>query len=291
LRAWVSQLRCHQWSKNLLLLVPLILAHEVNAPRAVVAAILAVLTFSLVASAVYILNDWIDIPFDRQHPRKRSRPLASNEITAAKAATVACALFGAGIGLSLLLLPTHYVWMLVGYVGLNLVYSLWLKRVAILDVLLLAGFYVYRVIAGAVAVQVQASFWLLAFSMFFFLGLGLMKRFADLVLANANGTNGVAGRTYDQGDADFIRSFGTASSCVAVLVLALYLQSHDVTQLYPHPQYLWLVSPLVLYWSMRAWLVAQRGQMPDDPIVFSLYDPASYVTGALTALMLLLASW
>jgi 4-hydroxybenzoate polyprenyltransferase len=268
----------------------LILAHKVTSSGAVAAAILAVFTFSLVASAVYIFNDWVDLAFDRQHPRKRARPLASNEIAGGKAAAVACCLFGAGIGLSLLLLPVQYAGMLLGYIGLNLVYSLWLKRVAILDVLLLAGFYVYRVLAGAIAIQAEISFWLLAFSMFFFLGLGLMKRFADLILAVANGQGSVAGRNYQQDDADFIRSFGTASSCVAVLVLALYLQSHEVTQLYARPQFLWLVCPLVLYWSMRAWLVAQRGEMPDDPIVFSLRDPASYVIGALTALILLLAS-
>jgi 4-hydroxybenzoate polyprenyltransferase len=145
---------------------------------------------------------------------------------------------------------------------------------------------VYRVLIGAVAIQVVISPWLLAFSMFFFLGLGMVKRFADLVLAESAEQKSLAGRSYVTADIDFLRSVGTASSCVAVLVLALYLQSPEVTKLYSHPQLLWLACPLVLYWSLRAWLVAQRGEMPDDPILFALRDPVSYVVGALTALLL-----
>jgi 4-hydroxybenzoate polyprenyltransferase len=247
-------------------------------------------TFSLVASAIYIVNDLFDLPFDRQHPRKSARPLASGAISVAAAAAAAGGLLAVGVGVSVLFLPALHVWMLIGYVGLNLAYSHWLKRLAIVDVLLLAGFYVYRVLAGAAAIQVDVSFWLLAFSMFFFLGLSMLKRFADLVLETTDEHTTTAGRSYAKGDVEFFRSFGTASSCVAVLVLALYLQSEEVTQLYVRPRYLWFVCPLVLYWNMRAWLVAQRGEMPDDPILFALRDPASYAIGAATALLLVLAS-
>jgi 4-hydroxybenzoate polyprenyltransferase len=286
LRDWVRQLRCHQWAKNLLLVVALILAHKVNSPPALFACITAVIAFSLTASATYIGNDLLDLPFDREHPRKRSRPLADGIISIRSAAGVALGLLVTAFGISLAFLPATFVWMLLGYIALSLCYSVWLKRVAVLDVMFLAGFYVYRVLIGAVAIQVTISPWLLAFSMFFFLGLGMVKRFADLILAERAEQESLAGRSYVTADIDFLRSVGTASSCVAVLVLALYLQSQEVTKLYSRPQLLWLVCPLVLYWNLRAWFVAQRGEMPDDPILFALRDPVSYVVGALTVLVL-----
>jgi 4-hydroxybenzoate polyprenyltransferase len=285
-RDWVRQLRCHQWSKNLLLVAALILAHKVTSLPAVLACLTAFIAFSLTASATYIGNDLLDLPFDREHPHKCKRPIASGVIAIRSALAVALCLLATAFGLSLLLLPANFVWMLLGYMGLNFCYSVWLKRVAVLDVMLLAGFYVYRVLIGAVAIQVVISPWLLAFSMFFFLGLGMVKRFADLVLAEKAEQTTVAGRSYVTADIDFFRSVGTASSCVAVLVLALYLQSQEVTKLYARPQLLWLVCPLVLYWNLRAWFVAQRGEMPDDPILFALRDPVSYVVGTLTIVVL-----
>lgn len=290
LRDWVRQLRSHQWSKNLLLVAPLVLAHKVFSLPAVIACLLAVVAFSLTASAVYIGNDLVDLPFDRNHPRKRSRPLASGVITIRSAAAVAAGLLAAAFGISLAFLPIMFFWMLLGYIAINFTYSVWLKRIAVLDVLLLAGFYAYRVLIGAVAIGAVISPWLLAFSMFFFLGLGMIKRFADLVLTAKSEQTSVAGRSYTTDDTEFFRSVGTASSCVAVLVLALYLQSAEVTRLYQRPQYLWLVCPLVLYWNMRAWLIAQRGEMPDDPILFALRDPASYVVGAICAVLMVLAT-
>lgn len=156
--------------------------------------------------------------------------------------------------------------------------------------MVLAGFYVYRVLIGAVAIQVVISPWLLAFSMFFFLGLGMVKRYADLVLVAAAEETSLVGRSYVTDDRTFFLSAGTASSCAATLVLALYLQSVEVTRLYAHPQLLWLVCPLVLYWNLRVWLIAQRGEMPDDPILFALRDTASYVVGAIGGVLLILAT-
>ena len=164
-------------------------------------------------------------------------------------------------------MPWLFLAMLVGYGAISLAYSLWLKRMPIVDVIFLAGFYVYRVLIGAVAIEVPASFWLLAFSMFFFLALGTMKRYADLTQAANSGHTGLAGRSYTTSDLEFFRSFGLTCSCLAVLVLALYVDSKEVKDLYRHPQVLWLVCPLALYWIMRAWLVASRGRMPDDPII------------------------
>jgi 4-hydroxybenzoate polyprenyltransferase/phosphoserine phosphatase len=289
-RDWMRQLRCHQWSKNLLLIAPLILAHQVTSLPAVMACLVAVIAFSLTASAVYIGNDLVDLPHDRKHVRKRNRPLASGVISIRSAVAAGAGLLAAGFGISLAVLPLTFVWMLLGYVVLNIGYSIWFKRIAVLDVLLLAGFYVYRVLIGAVAIQALISPWLLAFSMFFFLGLGMVKRFADLLLAASNEQASVSGRSYVTGDVDFVRSVGTSSSCVAVLVLALYLQSAEVTHLYKRPEFLWLACPLVLFWTMRAWFIANRGEMSDDPILFALRDPASYAVGAITAVLLVLAT-
>jgi 4-hydroxybenzoate polyprenyltransferase/phosphoserine phosphatase len=290
IRDWVRQLRCHQWSKNLLLFAPLILAHLVTSLPAVVACLLAVIAFSLTASAVYIGNDLVDLPHDRQHARKRNRPLASGVISIRSAVAVSGGLLATAFGISLLFLPLAFAWMLLGYMVINVAYSIWLKRIAVLDVMLLAGFYVYRVLIGAVAVQALISPWLLAFSMFFFLGLGMIKRFADLMLAASQEQASVSGRSYTTADIDFVRSAGISSNCVAALVLALYLQSTEVTHLYKRPEFLWLVCPLVLFWSLRAWFIANRGEMHDDPIIFALRDPASYVVGAITAVLLMLAT-
>jgi 4-hydroxybenzoate polyprenyltransferase/phosphoserine phosphatase len=287
---WVRQLRCHQWCKNLLLFAALVLAHKVNSSAAVLAALVAFISFSLTASATYIANDLLDLPFDREHPRKGKRPLASGLISIREAAAAAGCLLAIAFGLSLLVLPMNFAWMMLGYMAISFSYSLWLKQAAVLDVMLLAGFYVYRVLIGAVAIQVTISPWLLAFSMFFFLGLGMVKRFSDVLLAAQNDQTTVAGRSYVTADVDFFRSVGTASSCVAVLVLALYLQSQEVTKLYARPHLLWLVCLLVLYWNLRAWFVAQRGEMPDDPILFALRDPVSYVVAVLTFLVLFVAT-
>lgn len=289
IKAWIRQLRCHQWAKNLLLGVPLILAHQITNFPAVLNCLLAIIAFSLAASAVYIGNDLIDLPHDRQHGRTKKRPLASGAITIRSAAVMGLCLLAAAMGISVASLPRQFSWMLVGYVVLAAAYTLWLKRVAVLDIMLLSSFYVYRVLIGAVAIQAVISPWLPAFSMFFFLGLGMVKRLGDLVVAAKADQVGLGGRSYVIGDVEFFRSAGIASSCVAVLVLALYLQSHEVTRLYARPDVLWLVCPLVLYWNMRAWFIAQRGEMHEDPIIFALRDPVSYIVGGLTGIVLLLA--
>jgi 4-hydroxybenzoate polyprenyltransferase len=289
-RDWLKQLRVHQWSKNVLLALPLILAHKVTTLPAVIACAIAVASFCFCASAVYIINDWIDLPHDRTHPTKSKRPLARGAILIRHSVGVAIGLLLSAILLPLAFLPTMFVWMLLGYIAVSIAYSLWLKRIVIVDVLLLAGFYVYRVLIGAVAIEVAVSFWLLAFSMFFFLALGIIKRYADLVQAAGANQTELAGRSYTTADIDFFRSMGLSCSCVAVLILALYLQSQDVTALYSRPEILWLVCPLALYWMMRIWLIASRGDMPDDPILFALRDRASYMVGALTALLILFAA-
>ncbi len=290
-RDWLRQFRVHQWSKNLLLVLPLILAHKLTSLPAVAACFVAVVAFSCFASAIYIINDLIDLPHDREHPTKSKRPLAQGTISIREAAAAAGGLTGVAVLLSAAFLPWRFLAMLAGYGAMSLAYSLWLKRVVVMDVLLLASFYVYRVLIGAAAIDVDASFWLLAFSMFFFLALAIIKRYADLVQAANLGQGELSGRSYTTADVEFFRSLGLSCSVVAVLVLALYLQSYEVTQLYSRPKFLWLVCPLALYWIMRVWLIASRGNMPDDPIVFALRDRVSYAIAGLTGLLILLAKF
>jgi 4-hydroxybenzoate polyprenyltransferase/phosphoserine phosphatase len=289
-REWLRQLRVHQWSKNVLLLLPLVLAHKITSVPALVACLIAFIAFSCAASAVYLVNDLIDLPHDRSHPTKSKRPLARGAITIRQALGATVGLVGAAAVLSLAFLPLTFFAMVVGYWVMSFAYSLWLKQLAIVDILMLAGFYVYRILIGAVAVHVLVSVWLLAFSMFFFLSLGTIKRYADLLEAAGSGETGRAGRSYSTADLEFLRTLGLACGCVATLVLALYLNSAEIMQLYRRPTCLWLVCPLALYWILRAWLIASHGEMHDDPVIFALRDKASYVVAALTAGVILLAT-
>jgi 4-hydroxybenzoate polyprenyltransferase len=292
LRIIRKTLRVHQWSKNALLLVPLLLAHKVSDPERLISGMLAFVVFCLAASGVYILNDLLDLESDRQHPSKRSRPLAAGVLPIPVALATAFFAIAASLGIALALLPRHFIGILLLYQVTTMAYSFVLKRIAVLDVFVLAGLYTIRVLAGAVAVDVPASPWFLAFSTFLFLSLALVKRYAELRLAEQRGgtEDFLAARGYQHGDLDLLSSVGTASGYVAVAVFALYINSSDVHVLYRQPAALWLIAPLVLYWITRVWLLAHRGQMHSDPVVFAFTDRASYVLAALVAILLMVAS-
>lgn len=286
---WRKQLRVHQWSKNALLAVPLVLSHQYTSLPAVLICLLTILLFSLCASAVYIINDLLDLPDDRRHPTKCNRPLARGAISIKSAAIVALGLLLFAMAFSLALVSPLFTIMLAGYVVFNLVYSFFLKRVPVLDIVILAGFYTYRVLIGAVAIDVAISFWLLAFSLFFFLNLAIIKRYADLLQTNEAGKTDLLGRSYTTEDIGFFQAIASATSCVSVLILMLYLQSDEVKEIYRHPQVLWLVSPVIMYWMIRVLLIASRGKMPDDPILFALRDRVSYYSLAICGLLLFIA--
>jgi 4-hydroxybenzoate polyprenyltransferase len=292
LSVFLRTLRVHQWSKNALLLVPLLLAHKVSDPARLISAMVAFVAFSLAASGVYIVNDLLDLENDRQHPTKRSRPLAAGLLPIPFALVTAALAIALSFGIAGVLLPRLFVGMLFLYQVTTMAYSFALKRIAVLDVFVLAGLYTMRVLAGAVAVDVPASPWFLAFSTFLFLSLALVKRFAELRLAEqSGGTEGfLAARGYQHGDLDLLNSVGTASGYVAVAVFALYINSSDVHVLYRQPAVLWLIAPLILYWITRVWLLAHRGQMHSDPVVFAFTDRTSYVLAALVAMLLTIAS-
>ena len=284
-------LRVHQWSKNVLLFVPLLLSHRFTDAERVASGVFAIMAFCLAASAVYLINDLVDLEGDRQHPQKRRRPLAAGLLSIPAALVIAAVAMAGSVALSLALVSGRFAGMLVLYVATTLAYSFWLKRVAVLDVLLLAGLYTLRVVAGAIATDVRVSPWFLAFSLFFFLSLAFLKRYTELTLARSTEQpqRFLSARGYAVDDLDLIRSIGPTSGYLAVAVLALYIASPEVHVLYDEPGILWLVGPVLLYWITRVWLLAHRGQMHGDPVVFALSDRTSWILVGVTGCILLVA--
>jgi 4-hydroxybenzoate polyprenyltransferase len=282
LRDWARALRLHQWLKNLLVLVPLVMAHRYTDPLLLFDAFIAILCFGLMASGVYVLNDLLDISDDRHHPTKRWRPFAAGRISIGKGLVAIPILTSVSLLLALTLLPQRFSLALVAYLVLTLAYSLTLKRRMVVDVMVLAVLYTMRIIAGGFAISVPLSFWLLAFSMFIFLSLALVKRYAELFQAQAAGSSEKArGRGYWPGDLYMIASLGAAAGYMAILVLALYVNDVNTTQMYGHPKAIWLACPLLLFWISRVWMLAHRGHMNEDPLVFAIRDRVSLGIGAL----------
>jgi 4-hydroxybenzoate polyprenyltransferase len=287
--ALLQVLRPHQWVKNLLLFVPVVLDHKLLDAPTMAKAFTAFAAFCCAASSAYVLNDILDIEADRRHPAKRHRPFTSGTLRPAIGIVLVPALIALAYALSWSTLSDRFIQLLTIYIALTAAYSLYLKRVAVVDVLLLAGLYTLRVLAGVAAAHVRFSTWLLAFSMFLFLSLAFLKRYTEVsALSPADGDQ-VRRRGYLRGDREWLGSMGGASGYLSVLVLALYINSEQVVALYRTPLYLWLACPLLLFWTSRMWLLAHRGRIHDDPIVATVLDPMSYVTGALLALVLYLA--
>jgi 4-hydroxybenzoate polyprenyltransferase len=274
IKDWARALRVYQWVKNVLVFIPLFAAHRGGDVQLVSQAFIAFLAFSLCASSVYIINDLLDLETDRTHSRKSSRPFASGRLSIRSGVAVAPILLAMAFLLSAAL-PPAFLAVLSLYFVVTLAYSMRLKRTTVLDVLLLAGLYTLRLLAGAAAVSVQASFWLLAFSMFLFLSLALVKRVSELHGMPADTTDRPSGRKYRREDLPVLMSMGTAAGYTAVMVLALYINSSASEVLYRRPEALWLLCPLLLFWISRVWLVTYRGQMHDDPIVFAFRDSIS----------------
>jgi 4-hydroxybenzoate polyprenyltransferase len=287
LSSYLKALRLHQWLKNLLVLVPMAAAHQLNAAT-LWQALFAFLSFSFCASAVYVLNDLLDLDADRRHVRKCNRPFASGLVPVWHGAVLVPTMLAVGLLLALPL-PVEFLGVLVVYFLLTLSYSMLLKRQVIVDVLMLAGLYTLRVAAGGAATHIVPSFWLLAFSMFLFLSLALVKRYSELLITLQQNKRDAAGRGYMVDDLPVLMSAGTSSGMVAVLVFALYINSPDVHRIYTEPHWLWLVPPLLLYWVTRLWMKARRGEIDDDPVVFALRDWQSLVVVALSGVLFLLA--
>ena len=282
-------LRVHQYAKNALLGVPLITAHLLLDASAWRNLILAFVSFSMLASATYIVNDLHDLPLDRKHQKKRFRPLASGDISIPFGIGLAFILACFSFGITLAFLPRLFLAFLVIYTFLTLLYSFDLKRRLIVDALTLAMLYTLRIIAGAAAISVVLSEWLLMFSLFLFVSLALLKRAIEL--DGITEGKRIPGRGYFPSDADIIRSIGPTSGVLSVLVFALYINSPEVTKHYSTPQMLWLLCPLLIYWITRIWFLANRGHVDQDPIVFALMDIRSYVVSVFAGIIMFLASF
>lgn len=282
-------LRPYQWVKNLLLFVPLIAGHRLSEGPLISKLCWALLSFSLAASAIYVVNDLCDLEADRTHERKKHRPLAAGRVPIPGAMLLAMILVAGSCLVAKACVSLPFLLVLVGYLLLTLAYSFWLKGKLFVDVVLLAGLYTYRVFAGGVATEIVMSNWLIVFCMFFFLSLALAKRYCELDRAVAEGTPRRL-RGYRPEDVSLLRTLGPVAGFQAVMVLALYISS-EATLMYPHRQVLWLVCPILLYWVTRLWFLAQRRELTDDPVVFALRDARSLTAGILTAIIVAAASW
>jgi 4-hydroxybenzoate polyprenyltransferase/phosphoserine phosphatase len=302
-KAWLKAIRLHQWAKNTLIFVPLILAHA-WAPGLVAGATLAFYSFGLCASATYILNDLLDLEADRQHPRKRLRPFASGDLSALSGIFVVALFLTASLALALLvphaiaalspqllyLIKPHYFLLWLGvYLVTTLAYSLRLKRTVLVDVIILSGLYTIRIIAGSAASGIAVSTWLGSFSIFFFLSLAFVKRFAELEKLRERGGVSAGGRGYHIADIEQLRSFGSASGYASVVVLTLYISTLDAAHLYQHTRRLWLLVPVLLLWISRLWLMASRGHLNEDPVVYAITDRRSLFLGLVVVAIVLSA--
>jgi 4-hydroxybenzoate polyprenyltransferase/phosphoserine phosphatase len=273
-RTWSSALRGHHWAKNLLLFLPLALSHNLTL-EPLFRTFIGFALYGFCASGLYILNDLLDLHSDRDHPWKKERPFAAGEISIPQGLLASSLLLLAAVGMGLLLdLPFGLA--LVGYAVLTMLYSLYFKKVALLDVFVLSSFYSVRILAGALISGTPLSQWFLAFSMFFFLSLAMAKRYSELLHAGDLISSGNSGRGYHTGDRELLLSLGIGSSFSAVVIFSLYVHSPEVRLLYSSPEFLFLLCPIVLYWLSRTWLMAHRGELREDPVTLAIRDPVSY---------------
>ncbi|MFZ0745424.1 MAG: UbiA family prenyltransferase [Terracidiphilus sp.] len=276
-RTLLKAARVHQWAKNILLLAPLALSHQFSG-GSIAAVIAAFFCFSFMASANYLVNDMLDIENDRRHPAKRLRPFAAGDLSVSGGMALALAMCLASVALLPLLSSAFAMWLGL-YIVSTTAYSLYLKRIAVLDVLMLSVLYTLRLLAGGAATGTEISPWLAGFSIFLFVSLAMVKRFSELENLRERGATVTHGRGYSVADLEQIRSFGTSSATAAVVVFALYISRPDVVALYKHSGRLWLIVPLLIYWLFRVWLVASRGELDDDPVVFAMRDRMSLAVG------------
>ena len=288
LKVFIKALRVHQWVKNGLIFIPLITAHQLQNIEMLMMSLLGFIAFSVCASSVYFLNDLLDLFDDRRHATKCKRPFAAGSLS------LLVGIIGTPILLLIAILacwflPTEFQLVLAVYYILTLAYSFTLKRLVMVDVVTLASLYTIRIVAGAAAIGVLLSFWLLSFSIFVFLSLAIIKRYTELLKLKAKSASKALGRGYQVEDLELLSSLGGASGYISVLVLALYINSPDVKSMYANPVLMWPACLVMLYWISRIWIIAHRGNMDDDPIVFALKDKASLLCGALIAGFMVLA--
>ena len=284
-------LRIHQWTKNSLIFLPIFAAHSFYNTILLRQSIIAFLSFGLCASSTYIINDLLDLQDDRQHKTKYRRPLASGHFSILHAFYLIPLIFSISLFLAILFLPIFFSLVLFIYLLLTVAYSFYFKRLAIFDVMVLSFLYLLRVIAGAKATDIDTTFWMLLFCMFIFLSLAFLKRYAELYTQiNKDQSSKILGRGYYRSDFELLASLGGASGFISVLVLALYINDPLSANLYKYPEWMWLACPLLVIWMSRSWLLAHRGEMHDDPVIFALKDKVSQIITIFFILSFVLAS-
>lgn len=290
LKTWLKALRIHQYAKNFLILVPLLLSHQYTNLTALFACFLGIAAFSVTASSVYVLNDLLDLSNDRAHATKRNRPFASGALSIPIGIALFLSCLLTAIGFSYFLPLYFSMWLFIYYI-LTLAYSLHLKRFAILDVLILSLFYTLRITAGMSLIPDGYSHWLILFSIFFFTSLAFAKRYAELHELRSQNKTATRGRAYDVEHMALIANFGVSSSFLSVLIFTLYLNSSKASSLYHHPMVLYALCPFILYWVARIWLLSVEGRMHEDPIVFALRDKTTYFLGIIGIVIGIIAAW
>ncbi len=280
--------RPKQWVKNLLLFIPLVLAHKIQDIKLVIDALFAFITFTFVASSIYIVNDLSDIDVDRLHPTKKNRPIASGKVSSLQAKILVIMLLILAVVL-VLQLPVNFQIAVLVYLVVTNFYTFKLKSIALLDVITLACLYTLRIISGTFAIEVELSYWLMSFSLFFFLSLAFVKRHIELKNLLDAGGDKIPGRDYCIIDIDNIRTFGITSGYLSILVFALYINDEALIKLYNAPYWLWGISLLLLYWITRIWFIANKELKFDDPVLFAVQDKTSYVVLTLCLICFALA--
>ena len=283
--ALAKALRVHQWAKNILVFLPLLLAHSLHMGP-FLTAVAAFFCFCFIASSTYIFNDLLDLEADRQHLSKRNRAFAAGDLSVATGVAISLVLAATSLMMAFYL-PRRFLLYLLLYLVTTVAYSAFLKRVVLVDVIILSSLYTIRMVAGAAATETFISPWLAAFSIFLFLSLAMVKRFSELQNLHERGVNPSTARGYLLSDIEQLRSFGTASAYASIVIFALYINGHDVVALYHHPERMWLMTPLLILWVSRVWLLASRGLLDEDPVVFALTDRMSLMLG----LGVLLIAW
>ncbi|WP_323786434.1 UbiA family prenyltransferase [Thalassovita sp.] len=285
--ALLRAMRPHQWTKNLLLFLPLLFAHLYTDPVSLMRAVLGFAAFSLCASAVYLINDMLDVDADRAHPTKCKRPFAAGQLRPRSGVFAALGLLLAGLVIAFALVGPLFGLVLVLYVALTKAYSFWLKAYSTIDVVVLSVLYTIRIVAGAAAILVVPSPWILTFSLFFFLSLAYMKRYIELARVTSAGR--LPSRNYYAGDLNIVQTFGIANAALSLLTMAEYISSNDVQDRYQAPGLLWLMLPVMMFWTYRSWMWANRDKIGDDPVAFALKDRISRVSGLIVLAIVLLA--
>lgn len=283
-------MRMHQWPKNLLVFVPLILAHQWANETKLLSGLLAFAAMSLASSSTYVVNDLLDLQVDRLHPRKKLRPLAAGSLS--KRGSIICA--GLCLALSIIIclfsLPQTFLGFVFGYVALSVAYTVAFKKLIVADVMVLSSLYGLRLLAGGAATEIMVSPWLLAFSAFLFLSLAFLKRFSEFRIRGSNGAKQLPGRGYQANDLVLVQISGLSSALMSVVVFFIYIAGSEVVRdYYSQPLFLWLIGPILIYWLTRIWFLAERGAVKDDPVDFALRDWTSWILGV-TAMLLVLAA-